>query len=361
MDDREKYINNHFIQKALAKNFAINGKLTWKIYRTNKKGKFSIKSKNQPIAKDYFYSEEIEKSMNILENKGILIIQKIALEGNQINKEVILSKKELRTLKYYCLLSSLRTNKIRNNIKELTGDSLFNEIMKKDGRNAKEIQEEQISLLVDSFENKEQEVIEHKEENSLKNYFIQQIKYTLNSRLLIFKFDKPKLFLLESLLYIEVNPSNNKIMYEFMPISSNIGIAFYYDPIMTRGVEKRHKSIIFKNDISYARHKVEYKNFDLMKKESLNFIEKNTKTKDLKEEEAWNRIFWSLEARKYDDKSDKYIYEVLEEQEAIADACNAMALIHNDNSILIYQKEKDIEDAEKEIKKRGIFRIENNS
>jgi hypothetical protein len=35
-----------------------------------------------------------------------------------------------------------------------------------------------------------------------------------------------------------------------------------------------------------------------------------------------------------------------------------MALVHNKNHILIYQKYSDINDAELQIKKRKIFRIE---
>jgi hypothetical protein len=35
-----------------------------------------------------------------------------------------------------------------------------------------------------------------------------------------------------------------------------------------------------------------------------------------------------------------------------------MALVHNKNHILIYQKNSDINDAELQIKKRKIFRIE---
>jgi hypothetical protein len=60
--------------------------------------------------------------MNNLESEGIKVIRKIA-QNAQYEKEIILSRKELITLQFYSLLSSTRTNKLRENIRKKDGDS----------------------------------------------------------------------------------------------------------------------------------------------------------------------------------------------------------------------------------------------
>ena len=382
------YKYNHFLQKGFVKNFAINGKIKWKEYLTPKGGEFHItetSNANQPIVEEYFHALEIEKGMNLLEDKGLVVARKIAQQANFQGK-IKLSREELVTLKLFSSLSGVRTRKLRNNIRDINGDSLFNEMIKKDGRTPKEIQEEQISIVLkyfeefnatgtmkkiqlDYFKNVElnnQENLKNLSRHEYEEYIKQNITFKssmemnvwekMKSRLIIFKFDEPKLMLQESMNFNEFN-TNGGNKYSFMPIAPNVGLMFYFDPIITRGVIPVEKSLFFKNDISKYRHETIYKNIEIIKQKQMEYVSQQ-KPKTFEEAQQHNQIFFSMEAGYYYDKKDAFIYDVLKESSKIADICNAMALVHNKDQILIYQKEQDIHDAEEQVIKRGIYRAE---
>ena len=147
-------INNHFIQKAFAFNFSNNNEIKCLRYKTDKKWNFTKKSTNQPISIKYFYSQEIEDSMNNIEAKGIRIIRKITSDANEL-EEVKITRKEIYDLKFYFLLGAFRSNGSRNSIANRSGDSLFNYLVEKDGRDAKSIQEESLKIIIDFHKNNE--------------------------------------------------------------------------------------------------------------------------------------------------------------------------------------------------------------
>ncbi len=391
MSKENQHKNNHFIQKALAKNFSINGNIKWARYKTNEKGEFHIlntPNEKQPISIREFYEYEIEVGMNNLEADGMRVVNKVVFGANS-SDDIVLSRKELITLKFHSLLTSVRTKKFRNDIENLNGDSLFNEVIKKSGGTAKEIQEREISLILKYYKtnknglcgdinedlakilNPEKLNLNGKGEEQVKKLLLENIEKnmnidssvlmnilnTINSRLVVFKFLQSKLMLAESTSFTEQNRIRGGIMHSFTPIAPNVGISLYFSPIIARGIMNNEKSNIFKNDISKQCHKVVYKNIDIMKKERIKFITKMT-PKNIEETDKYNRLFWAREARKYQTKDDRYIYDVMVEDGTVADTCNAMALVHNHGQIIIYQKDNDIKDAEQEVVKRGIFRIE---
>lgn len=362
-----KKINHHFLQEALVKNFANNGFVQWTKYPSDQFGTFHIEKtskKEQPIVKQLFYSDEIENKMNNLESDGIQVVNKIAKNAQYYN-EVSLSRREIIALRFYSLLSGARTNKLRNNIKNRDGDSQFNLMVQKAQIDAKSIQEEMITTILKYWETNKRRLIgdvdidiDRMKNRSAKNHVILTkligISNILNSRLLLFKFNSANLLLTEALNFTEQNKTNQGILLSFMPICRNIGIAFYLDPLPIRNTGLyTQKSEIFQNDVSTRRHKTKYVNWDTMKKKHIEFL------KSGKGREKDSIIFWSSKVAKYHDKKDQFIYEVLQENEETAIVCNAMALIHCENSYVIFQNKSDIKKAEEMIKKKKIIRIEN--
>lgn len=354
-------VNSHFIQKALVKNFANNGIVNYIKYPNEEASFFDIRDWNsrQPIAEKGFYSMEIETGMNNLEREGITVIRKIA-KNSQFQEEVSLNRRELITLKCYSLLSGVRTQKLRDNISNQTGDSLFNMIMEQENAEPKEIQEKMIECVLEYWNsNKNGMEVNIYEEmakditDRIKWSCLMRLDNTMKSRLLIFKFESKNLLLTEALNFTEQNRVSGGILLSFMPIFANIGIAFYFDPILMRGSKiTTQKSEIFQNDISIIRHKNEYVNEDLMKEKQTEYLRNSRSI------ESDNILYWSTEAKKYHDKDDKYIYEVLMEPESTAILCNAMALVHCRDNYVIFQKEEDIREAEKMVVKKNIFRVE---
>ncbi len=359
--DKNKEVNSHFIQKALVKNFANKGIIKYKKYPNGELGTFNINDYNyrQPIAIKGFYSIEIENDMNNLENAGINILRKIVQKA-QFMDEVSLNRSELITLKFYSLLSGARTHKLRDNILNKTGDSLFNKAMKESKLDPKNIQEKMIRWILKYWHSNKSRLIgdyledmENNKNDKIMQSCLTHISNAMNSRLLIFKFSSNNLLLTEALNFTEQNKISRGILLHFMPIFTNIGIAFYFDPIIARGSNiTSQKSEIFENDISIRRHINKYVNFDLMKIKCQEYLSNSKETyKD-------NILFWTIEAKKYHHKNDEYIYEVLKEPKTTASLCNAMALVHCKDCYVIFQNKVDISDAEKVIYERGIYRIE---
>ena len=270
MENKRKKINNHFIQKAFAKNFSNNGLLKYTYYKPNSKVEDEktfnvneIDTSKHPIVKKKFYSREIEDEMNEIENDGIKVIKKIAYySNNNIDNKISLNGKELYHLKFYFLLSNIRTNKIREFISNLNGDHIFIDAVKKDKRSVKDIQESQIKTIIDEYKRyKKKELLlstkffdrywesENHSSYALKDCTPEKIVLftaynIMKSRLHIFKFNKNKLFLHDGIAF-SYNHSCGGII-TFMPISPNIGIMFYLDPPITI---KSSKWDFFKIDI----------------------------------------------------------------------------------------------------------------
>ena len=342
--NKKENIYSHFLQKAFVKNFASNGKLKYIKYPNGKLDSFNINDSNskQPIVKKNFYSMHIEKEMNNLESKGIAIIRKIAYKA-QYDYEISLNRRELITLKFYVLLSGVRTQKIRNNILNKDGDSQFNKIMREAKDTPRNIQEKMISCILTYWKSNKNYLIDnilanilrYKNDNDkIMELSLNKIFNIIQSRLIIFKFETNNLLLTEALSITEQNSAAmSGILLQFMPIYINVGIAFYFDcPIKRNLSVPQEKSKIFKNDISIIRNKNEY-----IKVESIKITQK---------------------IQKQLHKNDRYIYKVLNEPKETAIFCNAMALVHCEDSYVIFQNKKDIEDAKKCIKEKGIYRIE---
>ena len=379
MKNSKKKFNNHFIQKAFAKNFSNNGLLKYTYYKPNSKvvnkktfNVNEINTSKHPIVIKKFYSEEIENGMNEIENEGIKVIKKIICKAkDNIDNKIVLKRKELYSLKFYFLLNPIRTLNYRSGISDLSVVSLFNEAVKKDKRSKKVIQESLIKIIIEEYKKYKKkepllstqlldEIIKNKdnlwsvfinltfEENILIN-----IDYILNSRLLIFKFSKNKLFLPEQNRFDEKN-SSDEIIYSFMAISPNIGIMFYFDPPIMRGLLKLEKSLFFENDISEKKDNVIYFDGHKIEKERIKFIKGNPFNTSQSEIDELNRIFFLIIISNFFHNNDKYIYDILEESEEVQDICNAMFLIHNKDRFLSYQNEEDIKDAEIQIEKLNI-------
>jgi hypothetical protein len=69
-------------------------------------------------------------------------------------------------------------------------------------------------------------------------------------------------------------------------------------------------------------------------------------------------MFCVSELYKYYHSNDSYIYDINLESEEVQDICNAMSLVQNIDGKLIYQNKNHIKDAEFQIKKQDISRVE---
>ena len=358
-------INNHFIQKAFAFNFSNNNEIKCLRYKTDKKWNFTKKSTNQPISIKYFYSQEIEDSMNNIEAKGIRIIRKITSDANEL-EEVKITRKEIYDLKFYFLLGAFRSNGSRNSIANRSGDSVFNYLVEKDGRDAKSIQEESLKIIIDFHKNnKGIDNLNINSETNIKEQIRIKIYNILSSEIFIFKFKKNKLFLSESHAFNE-NTSYQATKYDFMPISPNVGLMFYYkcEGIELLGFEQED-SKIFKNKISQITNEINFKNISKINEHYSKYalkMEKLLSKNDIGISKLeFKKIFSSKLNEIYSNDYDQYIIKVLEENEETQDICNAMELIHSKNRLIIYQNTDDIKDAEFQIEKLNIFRIEDSN
>ncbi|MBD5422982.1 MAG: hypothetical protein HDR43_00615 [Mycoplasma sp.] len=329
-------LNHHFIQKAFVKNFSNNEIVKWQKYKTNEHGEFNIDdfAKNQPIAIKNYYSVDLEIKIGDLENDGINIIKKIIKLIYQHRNKINLTRKELITLKYYFLLSIIRSTKIRNDIKNRNNSSSFNKIIDNEGKNEIEIQEKIMNLIMDSyikckkndykieFENYSLEEIINID--NLNDFYNIKMFNIMQSRLNIIKFNSKKLLLTEICNFTEFNKTHpQSVKLYFFPIAPDIGLCFYFFPhIYKMNPELAEKSFIFQNNVHKYNNEQRYMN-------NINELHKNN----------------------------LFIYDVLMENDDVQNFCNAMLLVHNENQILIYQNEEDILEAEKEIIDNKIYRV----
>ena len=331
MKQTKKTINNHFIQKGFAKNFANNGIIKWTRYQPNENiledQTFSINSRNvanQPIVKQNFHTQEIEDGMNKIEHHGVVVIRSITKKlNNNKNKTITLERHEIIKIKFFRLLSDRRTNKLRKNIEELSGDALFNNINFKDKRNPKDIHEWAILELIVLYEEYNEYLFRIAKRTLKKRLNITKLKnkklsewtnhddfywdfyLTLTSELIFFKFEENKLFLSEVISFGEKD-SKRAEMYKFMPITPSIGIMFYYD-LNKKGNYEDSK--YFKTKISKEKsQKIECK-----------YVSETNEC--------------------------KYIFKIKRENNKLQNILNGWNLSLSKNIILIYQDKKHIKDA----------------
>ena len=124
-------------------------------FYSSKNKKFSSfihdsRSRNHETALKNFYSANIELGLRNIENRGIKIIRNFC-EVKSSN--FTLNRTDLTILRFYCILNLYRTPTFRESIKKKTGDSLFNEILEKDNRSPKEIQECLLNILIKKITN----------------------------------------------------------------------------------------------------------------------------------------------------------------------------------------------------------------
>ncbi len=395
---KKSHINNHYIQKSFAKSWSDeNGNIKYIFDGEIERKKFNINdlNKNQPISKKEFYSKEIEIGMNEIESDGIKVIKKII---NSNNNSLTLYRYELISLKFYLYLSGIRTDKFRENIRNKTGDSLFNKIMNEEKREEKEIQEKYISKTIEFYRefknNNLDEYIKIYEKNfqqnldffssierelkkedikryewemaSLENFIFCGINNFLKeSRLIFVKFNTNSLVLSDANSFCEYYPDNEKFynqkIYNFFPISPSIGVIIFnnYSSISNPNYDSKIFENSLKNSVSINRYKNEEKinhEINKMLKEILNDNNFNNLNVNIKQMMLMN-IKQHI-CQKYKNNLDEYNYKFILEKEYVAIFCNAMMLVHNKNNIIIYKKFKDVARAKKIIKLGLVYRME---
>ncbi|CAM9126961.1 hypothetical protein [Mycoplasma todarodis] len=327
--------NNQFLQRGLIKNFASNGIVKWNKYQTEEFGTFDIK--------------EIKESSNLLEREGLKAIEKIIQQVNS-NKKIELTRKDLVTLKFFsCLNDVFKQTLDKENAEEVNSIILkyFDEF-NKTGSTSNIQKDYYGSMEVNPFELEAEEPTGNEAEwdewtkrnVTTKSTTLLNIWEKMESRLAIFKFDESKLMLQETMGFIKTNKNDNS-KYLFMPITPNIGMMFYHEPMSSRDLVPSEKPLFFNNDIRTYRHETVYKNIEIIKQEQLKYIEEQ-QTKSIEEIDYHNEMFFLHEVKKYYDLEDLFIYDALKESAEVADMCNATALKHNAEQIIIYQNEKDI-------------------
>lgn len=281
----------------------------------------------------------------------MLVINKI-IKQTENRSKISLNRKDLIILKFYLILLHSRTDKIRNNIKNKDGDFVFKKIVESSQKDEKEIQEQIMNQIMDEFEKCKNNnfVLKLNEFNNLLTNFTidgavnMNVVQIMQSRVNIIKFNRNKLLLNEVGMFIEYNRKTSGNLLFFYPLSPNIGLCLYYNPVEMRNHLNflQEKSIIFNNDVSKYNHEIKYIN-------KTKIIQEQLKNSD-------NYIFEKFIKPKFYDKEDKFIYDVLMENEEVLDTCNGMMLVHNQDQIIIYQNEEDIKDAEEMIKNKNIYR-----
>lgn len=386
---KSKKINHHYIQKAFVKNWCDENKnIKYTKYNLNKIEEKTFNyddyNKNHPISIKHFYSRKIEDDMNILESDAMNVINKIIDQSKSQN--LSLYRYEILSLKFYLLLNEVRTLKFRNNIKNRTGNTLFNKIMNEDGRDAKSIQEEYISKILDyyrswksndfinsnwtkDYEKNYSEINENDElnfsnedskeqnkmHNSLNKSIFDHVSKAINFSSLIFiKFSSNTLVCSDANSFGEYTNKNEEI-YSFYPISPSIGIIVInnFSILFFDGLSK-----IFKNPLKPIDSIQDYINKDKINPEIQHLY--NHFKNNMHETKLSECLFNKMQSEiisKYKNKKDLFKYKFKKESKDVSLICNAMMLIHPGN-IIIYKNIKDVEDSIKKIKELGIYRLE---
>lgn len=393
---KKSHINNHYIQKAFAQSWSDeHGKINYIFDGELERKTFNINdlNKNQPISKKYFYSKEIERAMNEIESDGIKVIKKII----KSNKNIELFWHEIISLKFYLYLSGIRTCKFRDNIKNLTGDSLFNKIIREQTMDAFNIQEKYIkdtikyykefkndnldeylkitqrehekilNFIKENLDNLNHDDVKEFEWNnaSLESSIYHNLYNILHcSKLIFVKFNSNSLVLSDANSYCEYyndkGPFYNQKIYEFFPLSPSIGVIIYNNEL---SIINKSESKIFKNSLHDKHSKNEYINNKQIIKELAEINDKNTNDIDAIDVESAKQILLlkieQVIIYKHKHKFDKYIYDFIEEDRDVAIMCNAMMLVHNFKNIIIYKNYSDVIEAKKLISCGFVYRKEN--
>ncbi len=341
-----KHENNDYLRREFIKNFAIDGQVKWKKYQTNESGVFDI---NEMIKNEDF--ERLEKDEKNLIKQGSLVMKKIIDEANNAG-EVSLTREELVSFKFLIALSNVKAQELKAADKEEQNELVikyFNQYketgsldLERDLYGSMEVnpfQEE-----VNDLSGNEKEWNEWTKRNiNVHTNTITNLIEMMQSKLIIFKFDEPKLILQEGLKFIEKNEANG-MKQTFIPISPSVGIMLCVDPM----TPQEQKSKFFESDITKSKIKNIYKNSELIKQKEEEYIKgKEVTTKE--EEEYQRRLFLLFEVSNYYDREDVFIFKTLKEKSKIANIWNAKALSQCNSKIVIYQNNEDIEEAEKQI------------
>lgn len=361
-------VNSHFIQKGFAKAWANkDNKVNYLVHGTDQGGIFDISSNaaKQPIASLGFYSMEIEKGINELESDGVLAIRKIIASSDKLS----FTRWDSVVVRHYFMLNILRSSLSRENIKNLDGDKMFNDLMKKESGTPQEIQERKMRVLIDSYKkNKSGDFSEIALVSLLKvidegsatveDHVNLQLWQTLSARMIPVEFTDGEIFLTENGSFQEISEViSPAAKYDFFPISPNKGIMFvrqnYLEKILGK---KAEESVIFTfstnvlNEAKYVR-KAE------MDIDHVNFlISKNPKNDEevIEATLEWN----ATRATDFRDLKDEFIYIWQKQDKEVANKCNAMMLVHCKGSMVIFQNINNYFDATVMIEKLGIYRIE---
>ncbi len=337
--DQNQYKYN--LQKEFIKNFMKNQKISWKQYKAMKNKDFKIDK-----IENIFW---IDQEENILQIQALQVIKNILEEVNKKDK-VELTRSDLVILKLFSLFN--KSNTTKDISKEQASIILkYFEQYKKQGSMSYEkdyfssMEVNPFSLEVEDTSGNDAQWDEWTKRNiTIKSTTLMNIKEIMESRLLIFKFDDPKLMTSEIMKFQELNNSNI-LQYTFMPISANIGIMFYQD--LSTSIKA---STFFNNDIDAYKHEEILINANTIEMKRLAYINEHN---PINEDDAKYRseMFFLYEVDKYHDKKDRFIFDVLKEDSSIADKCNAKLLTKSKSKIIIFQDEQDIIDAEKQMKK----------
>ena len=377
--NKVKKVKSHILQRGLVKNFSVNDKVKYIRYGTDEKGGFSTKdgAGQSPIIETNFYSEKIETGINDIEFNGILAIRKV-LEAIENNERIELKKTEIIVLKFFEILTILRSKKFRIDIKNM--DEPLNLRISSEDFNIteKKVQEDMLEVLINVFkiekygptnyvEERIDELLNNKydtqklkpstgglaENSSIEIYILIFIKNSMNQKMVFVNFDEHRLFLQEttgfSRPYLEGGQE-----YTFYPISSKVGIISYIDYKKTNSLLHRNPKNVFKNnymDYDFTYECTRSKEFESKRFEYIlerKKAEPKINTKELSEK------FTKNEFDKYRTNDDIWIFPVMNESVDVADMCNALSLINNKGHLLIYQEESHIEIAEKIIMELNI-------
>ncbi|TCG12076.1 hypothetical protein [Mycoplasma todarodis] len=347
--------NNNLLQNSFIKNFAINNTIKWERYQANEGGTFDINDINDESRLDA-YNQEVKKDIITLEQQGLQVVNKIVQETNE-NEKIKLTRQEAVTLKFFSLLLGVESSDKKDSQEaQLTSILKYFKQFTKTGSISVQkdyygsMEPNPFEMKVEDLSGNDAEWDEWTKRNVTdKTQALMKVWETIQTRMLIFKFDEPKLLLQESINFKEKN-QNGSTKYTFMPIASNIGILFFVDATTSGEQNKEENSIFFENDITKIKNETIYKNAELIKQKQKEYIEEK-EVPNKEEEEYQKGLFLLFEASNYYSKEDIFVFDVLKENSRIADVWNAKALIESNSKVLIYQDEKHIKEAEKQVSK----------
>ena len=365
MKRTENNVNSHFIQKAKVALWEDDKKninyIKHRFGTENIPQKFNIKSNNkkQPVAIKGFYPLDLEKGMNALESNGCRIIKNI-LKSSKENK-IIFNRLETITLRFYLMLSVMRTQKVRNSIKNLDGDILFNKITKKELKNKspEEIQFDKMRRLLkiyEDYKNSKEALPNLNQISSLEdginseNMIDIKLEDYIRDSLMFVKFQgmSEKLLLTETESFIEI-VDGFKHLCTFHPLTPEIGVIVVNHLVYQ---QKNQHSNIF--DFNLLRLPVK----KYISPEFQDASDKLEQIEDKTSDEYGIAYIKFMQLHKLRNRKDQYTYEFqIIKDFNVLNICNAMQLVHCDDSFVIFRSYQDYLKALHTIQKKNIVGV----